>query len=157
MFHKRKLAADPFYSEIEEDQIGLYQKYIGALFAVIDIDNCTIWTKSSYYDKEKLARDMRIIARVSIDLGASHGLCPEFLQTMIYQYLFTDIWLRKPYKSTWAKTVVYKRENRRFFPAAQSVQRLLEIGLRVAEPLGGRTTRHSSSAEAQISLHRRAA
>jgi hypothetical protein len=157
MFYEKKLASDPFYLRIKRDQIELYQKYLGALFSVIDIDNCTLWTKSSYYDKAKLARDIRIIAKVSNDLGASHGLCPEFLQTMIYQYFFADFWLRKPYKSTWAKTVVYKKANRRFFPAAQSVQRFLEVGLRIPAPVGGQTAGQSCPAEAQKILHRTAA
>ena len=157
MLHKNNRVADPFYSKIRRDQIELYQKYLGALFSVIDIGNCTLWTKSSYYDKPKLARDIRIIKRVSSELATSHGLCPEFLQTMIYQYFFTDFWLRKPYKNTWAKTVVYKRANRRFFPEAQSVQRFLGDDLRVPRSVGGQLAGQSYLTERRRILHRTAA
>ena len=47
MFSRKKWVADPFYEEINKDQIPLYQKYLDGLFAVIDIDNYTLWSMSN--------------------------------------------------------------------------------------------------------------
>ena len=127
LFRKKKRPADPFYAEIQKDQIGLYQKYFKGLCAGVDIDNYTLWSKSNKYDREKLKRDSRLIERFCCEEVASHGLSPEYLQTMIHQYVLADPWLRERYQSTWIKTVVYNKEKLTFFPAAQKVRRLLEV------------------------------
>ena len=119
-------AADPYYAEIREDQIGLYQKYLDGLFAVIDIDNYTSWSMSKEYDKERMKRDDRLMQRVCCEEAAADSLSPSMLQVMIHQYFFADPWLRERYQSTWVETVVYDEEELSFFPGAQNVRGLME-------------------------------
>lgn len=126
MFRRKERVADPFYQEINEDQIPLYQKYLDGLFAVIDIDNYTLWSMSKEYDRERLKRDDRLVERICCEEGASHGLSPACLQIMINQYFFADPWLRERYQSTWVETVVYNQERVNFFPGAWNVRKLLE-------------------------------
>ena len=121
-----KRVADPFYKEIREGQIRLYQKYLDALFTAIDIDNYTLWTQSNEYDRERLKRDDSLMEKVCCEQAASHGVSPVYLQIMINQYFFADPWLRERYQGTWAETVVYNREKLDFFPLAGNVRKLLE-------------------------------
>ncbi len=119
-------AADPYDAEIREDQIGLYQKYLDGLFAVIDIDNYTSWSMSKEYDKERMKRDDRLMQGVCCEQAAADGLSPSTLQVMIYQYFFADPWLRERYQSKWVETVVYDEEELSFFPGAQNVRGLMD-------------------------------
>ena len=119
-------AADPYYAEIREDQIGLYQKYLDGLFAVIDIDNYTSWSMSKEYDKERMKRDDLLMQRVCCEEAAVDGLSPSMLQVMIHQYFFADPWLRERYQSTWVETAVYNEEELSFVPGAQNVRGLME-------------------------------
>jgi len=102
---------------------------LNALFLAIDVDNYTKWTNSNTYDRAKLTRDERLIARVCREEAASYDLSPEFLQTMIHQYFLADPSLRRRYQGTWVDTVVYSREATRFLPEAKRVRRLLDVGL----------------------------
>ena len=131
MFSRKKSVSDPFYASINRRQLGLYQKYLNGLLLVIDIDNYTQWTVSHKYDREKLRRDQRLIARVCRREAASYGLSPELLQTMIHQYILADPSLRERFQDQWVDTVVYGRETMNFFPQAKRVRRLLDVGLKV--------------------------
>ncbi len=126
MFRRKKRAADTFYEEINEDQIPLYQKYLDGLFAMIDIDNYTLWSMSKEYDRERFKRDNHLMERVCGEEAASHDLSPVYLQIMVNQYFFADPWSREGYQSTWVETVVYNEERVSFFPGARNVRKLLE-------------------------------
>jgi hypothetical protein len=123
---KKKPATDPAYEGITKNQIGLYQKYLDGLFAVIDVDNYTLWSLSKNCDNHRLKRDDRVMEKVSCGLAASHGLSPASLQLMLHQYFFADPWQRERYQSTWAETVVYNRDGADFFPGASNVRKRLE-------------------------------
>ena len=126
MFRRKKRVADPFYKEINEDQIALYQKYLDGLFAVIDIYNYTLWSMSKDYDRKRLERDDRLMEKLCCEEAPSHDLSPVYLQIMVNQYFFADAWLRERYQSTWVETVVYNQERVTFFPEARKVRKLLE-------------------------------
>jgi len=114
------------YEEIKKDQIPLYQKYLDGLFAVIDIDNYTLWSMSKEYDRERLKRDDRLIEKVCCEEAASHDLSPVCLQIVVNQYFFADPWLRERYRSTWVETVVYNAESVSFLPGAGNFWKILE-------------------------------
>ena len=131
MFGRKRRVSDPFYAGINWRQLRLYQKYLNALLRVIDVDNYTKWTNSNTFDRAKLKRDERLIARVCREEAASYDLSPEFLQTMIHQYFLADVSLRERYQGNWVETVVYRRGAIDFFPEAKRVRRLLDASLRV--------------------------
>jgi len=118
--------ADSFYEEIRSDQINLYQRYLDALFTVIDVDNYSRWSRIEAHDSERLDRDAKLIERVCREEGASHGLEPAFLQTMIHQYVFADQDIREEHQKSWAETVVYSRK-RNFFPSGEPILRLFGL------------------------------
>ena len=118
--------ADPFYKEIGEDQISLYQGHLDRLVGEVDIENIMQWAMSKEYDKEKLERDDRLLEKVCCDEAVSDGLSPAHLQIMINQYFFADPHLRESYESTWVATVVYNQEKVSFFPGATKVREMLE-------------------------------
>lgn len=117
-----KRVADPFYEKINTDRIGSYQRYLDALFTVIDVDNFTRWAAAVAYDREKLDRQDRLMRRLFSEDASSHGLSPDYLHTMINQYFFADPWLRERYKRCWAETVVYRRRTKNFFLSGLNVQ-----------------------------------
>lgn len=132
MFSRKMRVSDPFYTGIKRRQLRLYQKYLNALFLVIDVDNYTKWTNSNMYDNAKLKRDERLIDRICREEAASYDLSPELLQTMIYQYFLADTSLRERYQGNWVETVTYSRDAMRFLPEAKRVRRLLDASLRVS-------------------------
>ncbi len=121
-----KRIADPFYEKINTHRIRTYQRYLDALFTVIDIDNYTRWALSESYDKEKLDRQDRLMERLFREDASSRGLSPDYLHTMIKQYFFADPWLRERYKRSWAETVVYRRRAKSFFMNGLSVKARIE-------------------------------
>ncbi len=127
MFRRKKRIADSFYEEINEDKITLYQKYLDGLFAVIDIDNYTLWSASNDYDRERLKRDDCLLEKVCCQEAAAYNLSPKYLQVMINQYFLADPLLREGHQSTWAETVVYNHKRLSFFPGGQNVRNLLKM------------------------------
>lgn len=117
-----KHIADPFYERINTNRIGTYQRYLDALFTVIDVDNFTRWASSENYDKEKLDRQDRLMRRLFTEDASNRGLSPDYLHTMINQYFFADPWIRERYKRSWAETVIYRRRAKNFFLNGMSVQ-----------------------------------
>lgn len=123
---KQQQVADPFYEKINLDRLSTYQRYLDALFTVIDVDNYTRWASSQNYDREKLSKQDRLMERLFREDASSRGLSPDYLHTMINQYFFADPELRKRYKRSWAETVVYRRRTKSFFLNGISVQSKLD-------------------------------
>ncbi len=126
MFGRKKRVADPFYMDIQEEQVSLYQGHLDRLVGMIDIENIRRWAMSTEYDREALERDDRLLEKVCCKEAASHGLSPVYLQIMINQYLFADPDVREPHLETWVETVVYSRDKADFFPRATKVRKMLE-------------------------------
>ena len=118
--------ADPFYEKINPDRLNTYQRYLDALFTVIDVDNYTRWASKQNFDEEKLSKQDRLMDRLFREDASIRGLSPQYLHTMINQYFFADPELRKRYKSSWAETVVYRRRTKSFFLNGISVQSKLD-------------------------------
>ena len=126
MLRRKKRVADPFYMDISEEQVSLYQGHLDRLVRTIDIENIMQWAKSKEYDRETLERDDRLLEKVCCKEAASDGLSPVYLQIMITQYFFADPDVRESYESTWVETVVYSHEKESFFPRATKVRKMLE-------------------------------
>ncbi|MDH3240814.1 MAG: hypothetical protein OEO83_09115 [Alphaproteobacteria bacterium] len=120
--------ADPFYEKINPDRLTTYQRYLDALFMVIDVDNYTRWASRQNYDRDKLSKQDRLMKRLFREDASSRGLSPDYLHTMINQYFFADPELRKRYKGSWAETVVYRRRTKSFFLNGISVRSKLDDG-----------------------------
>jgi hypothetical protein len=118
--------SDPFYEKINPDRLNTYQRYLDALFTVIDVDNFTRWASKQNYDKDKLSKQGRLMRRLFREDASSRGLSPDYLHTMINQYFFADPELRQRYKRSWAETVVYRRRTKSFFLNGISVQSKLD-------------------------------
>jgi hypothetical protein len=119
---------DPFYQEINPERLKIYQRYLDALFTVIDVDNYTRWASRQKFDREKLSKQDRLMDRLFREDASMRGLSPDYLHTMINQYFFADPELRKRYKRSWAETVVYRRRTKSFFLNGISVQSKLDDG-----------------------------
>ncbi len=119
---------DPFYQEINPERLKIYQRYLDALFTVIDVDNYTRWASRQNFDREKLSKQDRLMDRLFREDASMRGLSPDYLHTMINQYFFADPELRKRYKRSWAETVVYRRRTKSFFLNGISVQSKLDDG-----------------------------
>ena len=117
-----KQVADPFYERINTGQIRTYQRYLDAVFTVIDVENFTRWASDESYDKDKLYRQDRLMRRLFAEDASTRGLSPDYLHTMVNQYFFADPWIRERYKRSWAETVVYRRRAKNFFLNGLSVQ-----------------------------------
>ena len=126
MFGRKKRFGDPFYTDVNEDQISLYQGYLDRLVGMLDIENIIQWLMSKKYDREKLLRDDRLLEKICCEDAESDGLSAVYLQIMINQYFFADPHLRESYQSTWVETVVYNQEKLSFFPRATKVRKMLE-------------------------------
>ena len=125
-FGRKKRVADPFYMDIDEGQVSLYQGYVERLVAALDVENIILWAMAKPYDKEKFERDDRLLEKVCCKEAVADGLSPVYLQIMINQYFFADPDLRESYESTWVETVVYNQEKASFFPRATKVRKMLE-------------------------------
>ena len=126
MLGRKKRVTDPFYMDIHEDQVSVYQGYLDRVVGMIDIENIMQWAKSREYDREALERDDRLLEKICCKEAASDGLSPVYLQFMINQYIFADPDLRESYGSAWVETVVYNPEKASFFPRATKVRKMLE-------------------------------
>lgn len=116
---------DPFYEQIKNEEIGLYQHYFNKIILSIDISNQTKWSKSQGYNKEQLDKDDDLMENIIINEAKKDGLIPRFLQVMLNQYFFADVYQRENIKDSWVKKVIYRKDID-YFPDGWSMCNLLE-------------------------------
>lgn len=116
---------DPFYEQIKNEQIDLYQHYFNKIILSIDIGNQTKWSKSQSYNKEQMNKDDDLMENIIINEAKKEGLIPRFLQVMLNQYFFADVYQRENVKGSWVKKVIYRKDVD-FFPDGWNMCNLLE-------------------------------
>lgn len=117
---------DPFYEDIRAEQIALYQHYFDRIIAVIDIDNNTERAQGGTYDEDRFHEDDDIMANVVVNEAQREGLSGCYLQIMVNQYFFADVWMREADKDQWVKRVLQRRKAD-YFPSGWAVFRALGL------------------------------
>ena len=115
-FIARIRGIDPFYSDIRKNQVDLYQKYFERLLNVVDIDNSTKRSRGEDYDKAISEKDEMTIESIIVEEGQEKdNLLPVYLQVILEQYFYADVWERERDKHHWVNRVL-RRENVDYFP-----------------------------------------
>lgn len=110
-FIARIRGIDPFYSDIRKNQVDLYQKYFERLLNVVDIDNSTKRSRGEDYDKAISEKDEMTIESIIVEEGQENdNLLPVYLQVILEQYFYADVWEREKDKHHWVNRVL-RREN----------------------------------------------
>jgi hypothetical protein len=116
---------DPFYAEVKQEQIGLYQYFFQQVLRAVDIANNTAWARAKPYDRSRLAADDETMDGIIGGEAARAGLSPSLLQIMVNQFFFADPYMRETHKEKWVTRVLH-REPIDDFPDGWSVRRALE-------------------------------
>lgn len=112
---------DPFYSEIRKDRVGLYQAYFERLLEVVNIDNFTKRSTGEEYDKAVADQDDITIEKIIVDEAQTKDvLLPVYLQVILEQYFFADVWKRETDKHNWVNRVMH-RKSVDYFPDPMKV------------------------------------
>ena len=115
-FIARIRGIDPFYSEIRKNQVDLYQKYFERLLNTLEIDNSTKRTRGEDYDKATSERDEKTIEKIVVEEAQEKdNLLPVYLQVILEQYFYADVWEREKDKDQWVNRVL-RRKNVGYFP-----------------------------------------
>lgn len=115
-FIARIRGIDPFYCEIRKNQVDLYQKYFERLLNAVDIDNYTKRSRGEDYDKAILERDDKTIEKIIVEEAQEKdNLLPVYLQVILEQYFYADVWEREKDKHDWVNRVL-RRKNVDYFP-----------------------------------------
>lgn len=118
-------SVDAFYDDVKAEQIGLYQHYFARVIQAVDVRNSTRWSRSSSYDRARLAADDQLTEKIIVGEAAREGLSPSYLQIMVNQYFFADERFREMDQDTWVNRVI-NRKDVDYFPDGWSTRRLLE-------------------------------
>lgn len=116
---------DPFYEDVEVEQIGLYQRYFAKVIGAVDVWNNTQWSRSECYDRARLAADDEVMEKIIVEEATRKGLSASYLQIMVNQYFFADEYFRELDRDTWVRRVIYRKDVD-YFPDGWSTRRLLE-------------------------------
>lgn len=122
---KTAIDIDPFYEEIEKDQIASYQEYVKKLINLIDIENHTKWAQRKLYNKQQMNKDEQTMENIIVNQAAKEGLNPALLQVMLNQYFFADPYQRAMDKDNWAWRVIHRKDVDDF-PDGLAMRNLLE-------------------------------
>lgn len=117
---------DPFYSEIDIEQIGLYQLHFNKILEKVDVLNYTKWSLSQDYDREKLNGDDEWMYDYLVN-AEKDGINGGILQNMVNQYFFADILQREAEKSIWISRVIHRKSDEDYFPDGQQLRRIMEL------------------------------
>ena len=120
----RKLIAklkgiDYFYTDLNTEQIALYQKYVNRMLEAVNVNNLTERSLGRMHDKPAVDADYKKIDAILTE-AEKDSLEPGYLQVIFEQYIFADAMMREKYKSSWVKTVM-KRKSTDFFPDPNAI------------------------------------
>ena len=110
-FIARLKGIDSFYAELPSKNIALYQKYFERLLNSVDIENCTKRSMGKDYDRSISERDDTIIERIIVEEAQAKGsLVPGYLQVILEQYFFADVWMREKDRHCWINRVLHRKD-----------------------------------------------
>jgi hypothetical protein len=116
---------DPYFLEIRKEQIPLYQRYFEKVIQSIDVDTQTNWSMSKPYDKNQFRKDEDVMESIILGEATQEGLSPAFLQVIVHQYFFADVYEREKDKGNWVNRVMNTKKVD-YFPGGWQVKKLLE-------------------------------
>ena len=108
---------DPFYRDIVEQEIDLYQQYFEKVIRAIHLTTQTAWAQSRDYDQAQMDRDEELMEQIIDNDAANAGLQPIMLQTIVNQYFFANVYMREQDRETWVNRVMHRKDVD-YFPAA---------------------------------------
>lgn len=106
---------DTFYSEINKHQVDLYQAYFEQLLESVNVDNSTKRSSGEEYDKIVADHDDHTIEKIIVDEAKTNDLLPVYLQVILEQYFYADVWKREADKHNWVRRVM-RRKRVDYFP-----------------------------------------
>src|SRR3990172_6454132 len=116
---------ESLYFNLQSDQILLYQHYFNKVLNAVDVNNYTMWAEGKNCDKSKMSIDDKKMQDIITNEASSEGLDPAYLQVMVHQYFFADVWQRESDKNSWVKQVL-NRKSTDYFPDSWAVYKLLK-------------------------------
>lgn len=134
LFSKRKIKIsddhtqeiDPFYSDIDIEQIGIYQIHFNRIIEKVDVSNYTKWSMGKDFNKTKLESDDEWIIEQLL-IAAEDGINGALLQNMVNQYFFADILQRQSEKSRWISRVIHRNFPDDYFPDGNTLRKMMEL------------------------------
>lgn len=111
---------DPFYEELDEQEIDSCQKYFEMVIRATDLATQTAWAQSRDYDQGQMDRDEELMEQIIANDAVKAGLQPMVLQIMVNQYFLADTYLRERDRETWVDRVIHRKDVD-YFPAANNV------------------------------------
>lgn len=117
---------DPFYEDIKTSQVDLYQHYFELVIDSINLENNTSWALGQKHDKAALQQDDETMNQIITNQAQTKGLSGCYLQIMVNQYFFADVWMREADKDQWVKRVL-RRRKADYFPPGWAVFRALGL------------------------------
>jgi len=110
-FIARIRGIDPFYSEILKNQVDLYQKYFARLLNTVDIENSTKRSRGEDYDSIVSDKDNKAIEKIIVEEAQEKdNLLPVYLQVILEQYFYADVWEREKDKYHWVNRVLHRKK-----------------------------------------------
>lgn len=101
---------DPFYLEIKKSQVELYQAYFERLLEAINVDNYTKRSSGEEYDKAVANLDDNTIEKITVEEAQNKdNLLPVYLQVILEQYFYADVWKREFDKHGWVHRVLHRK------------------------------------------------
>ena len=117
---------DPFYVDINVEDIGVYQRYFDKIIGHVDVGNYTDWSMSRENDRLRMDADDEWMDDVFREANRD-GISGALLQNMVNQYFFADMLEREQDKQHWVRRVMHPRSPREYFPPAAQMRGMMEM------------------------------
>lgn len=116
---------DPFYEDIKTKQVALYQHCFDLVIDAIDLENNTNWALGENYDKAILQRDDEAMCQLVRTHAEGKGLSGCYMQVMVNQYFFADLWMREMDRDDWANRVLHRKKVD-YFPSGWAIFKVIQ-------------------------------
>ncbi|MEA2088573.1 MAG: hypothetical protein U9O55_01895 [Patescibacteria group bacterium] len=119
-FWKYYILRKPKFYKIKKSEIKEYQKYFNEILKKIDIYNTTEWLQFQRGNFKKYDIDSKKIFEKLEEIKKNKKISSLYLQMMVDQYIFADVWIRERNKDSWVE-IILKRKSDDFFPDPWSI------------------------------------
>ena len=126
--HEHSEPVDPFYAEINVEDIGVYQRYFDRIIGHVDGTNHTKWAKSMKFDQGRLDTDDKWMFGV-LEEAEGNGISGGLLQVMVHQYFFASVLEREQDRQHWVRRVMHPRPDHENVPRGENPRRVLALSM----------------------------
>ena len=123
--HEHSEPVDPLYSDINVEDVGVYQRYFDKIIAHVNVENYTRWSMSRSYDRRNLEADDDWMYGV-LQEAERDGISGGMLQNMVNQFFFADILMREQDKRCWIRRVMHPHPTD-YFPGGAQTRTMMEM------------------------------